>query len=259
MKTEKLIRDKKKMILVILILIAVLLVTVTGVHLHTDSVKKHHAEDAVTEVVTDLQKGKIKEADQLLGKKASGTLDTSSMSADTYMKTIVSALGYTSGDADQDAKDSWNDLLKAGGADDTVVKNMKKLDQALKDHVITSYELSGTDLKNDTATVSVEVTGIILLPKVSFASDVQKANEKLADYVNDHMDDLTATYNKVYADPNGHADASMNAQLKKEEMDDLIPAMTKRVKKAKTSEETWTFQVDVSSDHGKIQSVSVSQ
>lgn len=255
MNTEKVIRDKKKLIAIILVLISVIIVIVGGVRLHARSVKKKEAEALVETAVIDLRKDNVAKADQVLGKKASDTLHTDAMSANAYMHTIVKALGYTTGDETKDASSSWNDLLTAGGADDTVVKNMKKLDQALRKNGITSYEMTGTEIKDDTVTVTVNVKGIVLLPKVSFLDDVKKANEKLADYVNDHMDDLIKDYNQ--AGDNG--DGTINALLKKQELDELIPAMTKRVNKAKQTEETWTFTVDVSSDQAKITNVSVSE
>lgn len=255
MKAEEVIRNKKKLVLIILVVIVILLASAGVVHLHASHVKKNKASDLVSEAVEDLQKGKVSEADSILGKKVSETLDTDAMDADAYMKTIVSSLGYTSGDAGTDAKSSYTDLLKAGGADDSVVKNMKKLHDALEDNGITSYALTGKDLNDQKVTVAVTVKGIILLPKVSFANDVQKANQKLADDVNKNMDALVRTYNQADDD----ADSAMNAQLKKQEMDELLPAMIQRVKKAKKTEETWTFQVDVSSEHAKITGVSVSQ
>lgn len=253
MNTEKVIRDKKKLIVVILVLIVFIIVIAGGVRIHTRSVKKKEAETLVETVVSDLRKDDIAKADQILGKKASETLNTEAMSSDAYMHTIVKALGYTTGDETKDASSSWNDLLTAGGADDTVVKNMKNLDRALQKNGITSYEMTGTEYRDDTVTVTVDVKGIILLPKVSFLDDVKKANEKLADDVNDHMNDLVKDYNQ--AGDNG--DSTMNATLKKQELDELIPAMTKRVNKAKQTEETWTFTVDVSSDQAKITGVSV--
>lgn len=254
MNVQKVIRDKKKIILIILALIVVVALCAGGFHLHAQSVKKQNAEKQVDTVIADLQDGKMTKAETLLGRKPSKTLNTDQMSADAYMKTIVQALGYTTGDETKDASSSYTDLLQAGGADDTMMENMKKLDQAFQKNCITSYEITGTELKGNTVTVSVDVKGIILLPKVSFLNDVQKANKKLADYVNDHMDDLMNSYTQA----GDQGDSTINTALKKQEMDELIPAMTRRVNKAEKSEETWTFTVDVSSDQAKIQNVSVS-
>lgn len=256
MKAEEVIRDKKRLVLIILVIIGIILITAGGMHLHSVSEKKKTASDLVSEAVEDLQKGNVSDADEILGKKASQTLDTQAMDVNAYMKTIVSSLGYTSGDTNTDAKDSYTDLLKAGGAEDSVIRNMKKLHDTLEDNGITSYEITGKDLKDQKVTVTVSVKGIILLPKVSFTKDVQNANQKLADSVNKNMDALVKTYNQSDEE---NADSAMNAQLKKQEMDVLLPAMIRRVKKAEKTEETWTFQVDVSSSHAKITSVSVSQ
>lgn len=257
MKTDRKIKDKEKLILIVLSLIALIIVIGIGVHIHSNAVLKDRATDTVNEVVEDLQAGKTAKANKILGKKISNTLDTGSMDADAYVKSIVSSLGYTSGDANTDARDSYKDLLKAGGADDSVIKNVEKLHTAFKNHVITSYEITGKDLKNNEVTVTVNVKGIILLPKVSFAEDVQNANQKLADYVNKNMDNLVQTYNQDDAGENSDADSNMNAALKKQEMKVLLPAMVKRVNKAKETEETWTFTVDVSSDHTSIKNVSI--
>lgn len=256
MKAEQAIQNKKRLIRIILILIAVILLLCAGIHIHTVSGRKNRAAQAVTQVVTDLQNDRTADAEKILGRKASGKLAVESMSADTYMKTIVSSLGYTSGNPDTDAGASYTGLLKAGGADDTVMKNMKKLHQTLKDNGIVSYHVGRKKASGNTVTVSVDVNGIILLPKVSFAQDARKANQQLADYVNKHMDDLIRSYNGT--DDNEDADAVMNASLKKQELSKLVPAMIRRVKKTKKTEETWTFTVDVSSDQAKIQDVSVS-
>lgn len=257
MKAEKVINDKKKLIAVILCLILVIGLCAGGIRLHESSRKKKMAEETVTAVMTDLQKDQTGEAEKILGGKLSGKLGIDAMSAKEYMKTIVSALGYTSGNADQDAKASYTDLLKDGKADADLMKNMKKLDQALQKNGITSYEITGMDKNGSEVRVTVAVNGIILLPKVSFVKEVQKANEKLADYVNQNMDDLMRSYNKAYADPDRVADNVIHASLQKEELDELIPAMTRRVEKTRKSEETWTFTVDVSSDQAVIRDVKV--
>lgn len=255
MNTRKVIRDQKRMILTILALIVLIVVAAGGIHIHSQSVKKKEAEEKVETAVQNLQKGNVTKADQILGKKAAEALQTEAMSTDAYMHTIVKALGYTAGDETKDGNASWNDLLTAGNADDSVIRNMKKLEQALQKNCITSYEITGTEMKNDTVTVTVDVQGIILLPKVSFTDDVQNANQKLADNVNKNMDDLMKTYNQ--AGDNG--DSMIQSALKKQELDELIPAMTERVKKAEKTEETWTFTADVSSNQVKIQNVSVSE